>query len=288
VGRVQRVFVGDVQGCADELEELLVRAGEAFGDRFELWVVGDLVNRGPHSLRALERVRALVDGGRGRYVLGNHEIALLRVATGLRPLSPLDSFGDVLGRADADEWVEWLRRRPLVDVGCLGRQPFVMAHAAVHPDWGLAELAARAARVEARLAHPDRRELERLLAADRARDPDRDLLGRLTSCRSVGPGDAWSTDPPGDLSEQVAWHARWASQGHGYGVVYGHWSLQGLHVAPWLRGLDTGCVHHGRGRAGLLTAWLPDPEADTPFQVPDGRFWQVRARRAYYAHRDAG
>jgi hypothetical protein len=162
-----------------------------------------------------------------------------------------------------------------------------MAHAAVHPDWDLDELVARARRVEARLGHGDRRECDHLLAADRSEDPDRDLLGRLTSCRSVGRGDAWSTQPPGDVGGDVAWHARWASRRPDFGVVYGHWSLQGLHVAPWLRGLDTGCVHHGRGRDGTLTAWLPDPTHATPFEVPDDRFWHVPARRAYYAHRDA-
>ncbi len=284
---MQLIFVGDVQGCADELDELLARARGDFGDRFELWIVGDVVNRGPDNVRALELVRALVDSGRGTYVLGNHEMALLRVATGLRPLSPLDSFADVLARPDAAEWLEWLRRRPLVVAGCLGRQRFAMAHAAVHPEWGLAELCERARRVEARLGDRDPRELERLLAADRSRDADRDLLGRLTSCRSVGAGDAWSTEPPGDVAGEVAWHERWSARGHRFGVVYGHWSLQGLHVAAWLRGLDTGCVHHGRGRAGMLTAWLPDPDDDAPFEVPDERFWQVPARRAYYAHRDA-
>jgi bis(5'-nucleosyl)-tetraphosphatase (symmetrical) len=282
---VQRIFVGDVQGCAEELDALLERAKGEFGDRFELWVVGDLVNRGPENVRALERVRALVDGGRGRYVLGNHEIALLRVAAGLRPLSHFDSFVDVLGRPDAAEWLEWLRRLPLVATGRLGRQRFAMAHAAVHPEWSLDELCERARRAEERLGSPDRGEAVRLLAADRSRDPDRDLLGRLTGCRSVGSGDAWSTEPPTD--GEVAWHARWSGNGHRFGVVYGHWSLQGLHVAPWLRGLDTGCVHHGRGRAGILTAWLPAPDDDAPFDVPDERFWRVPARRAYYAHRDA-
>jgi bis(5'-nucleosyl)-tetraphosphatase (symmetrical) len=287
VGRVQLIFVGDVQGCADELDELLARARSAFGDRFELWVVGDLVNRGPDNVRPLERVRALVEAGRGAYVLGNHEVALLRVALGLRPLSPRDSFEDLLGRPDAAEWIDWLRRRPLVAAGRLGSQRFAMVHAAAHPDWSLDELCARARRVEARLGARDPGEAERLLAADRSRDPDRDLLGRLTSCRSVGPGDAWSTEPPGDVAGEVAWHARWSERGHRFGMVYGHWSLQGLHVAPWLRGLDTGCVHHGRGRAGMLTAWLPDPDDETPFDLPDDRFWQVPARRTYYPERGA-
>jgi len=286
VGRTQRIFVGDVQGCADELDELLARVRDAFGTRFELWAVGDLVNRGPASRRALSTLRELVDAGRARYVLGNHELALLRVALGLRTLSPLDTFGDVLAGPDASEWIDWLRRRPLVETGRLGRQRFALLHAAAHPEWGLDELERRARRVEARLGDRDRREALRLLGADPAEDPDRDLLGRLTSCRSAGPADEWSTSPP-DESGLPAWHASWSARGHRWGVVYGHWSLQGLHVANRLRGLDTGCVHHGRGRDGFLTAWLPDPDADEPFGVPDEAFWQVPARRAYYAHRDA-
>src|SRR5690606_41345875 len=71
---MQRIFVGDVQGCADEFDELLARARAAFGERFELWLVGDLVNRGPASLRVLRTVRALAEAGRARCVLGNHEL----------------------------------------------------------------------------------------------------------------------------------------------------------------------------------------------------------------------
>ena len=108
----------------------------------------------------------------------------------------------------------------------------------------------------------------------------------MTCARSVkGARCRWSSRPPSEAAG-VAWHEAWLERGHDYGVVYGHWSLQGLHVAPGLRGLDTGCVHHGRGRDGYLTAWLPDPDAGTPFSVPDERFWRVRARRAYYARRD--
>jgi bis(5'-nucleosyl)-tetraphosphatase (symmetrical) len=277
---MQPIFIGDVQGCAEELRELLGRAHERHPG-FEAWWVGDLVNRGPDNLGALRLVRKLVDAGRGHYVLGNHELALLMTAAGLRELRPLDSFGDVLGASDAAGWLEWLRRRPLLVRGQLGSQRFALLHAAAHPDWSLDELEQRVRRIEARLAAPDRREAIQLLAADPASDPDRELLGRITQCRSVTRAGRWSPEVPG--GELEAWHARWSARGHDYCVVYGHWALQGLHVAPRLRGLDTGCVHHGRGRDGLLTAWLPDPHAATPFDAPDDRFWQVPARRAYYA-----
>ena len=104
------------------------------------------------------------------------------------------------------------------------------------------------------------------------------MLARLTSCRSVSRTGRWSKHEP--VAPDVAWHAAWSERRHDYGVVYGHWAMQGLHVAPGLRGLDTGCVHHGRD--GFLTAWLPDWKRDDAFAVPDEGFWQVRARRRYY------
>jgi len=278
------VFVGDVQGCADELDELLLRVAERVGADFELWLVGDLVNRGPASRRTLERVRALVDAGRARVVLGNHDLSLIRAHFGLRPIFPLDTFGDVLAAPDAGDCVEWLRRQPLAATGSLVGTPFAMVHAAVHPDWSLGEVAARARAVEAVLGGP--RAGARALLAGQGDAALADDLARLTSCRSAARDGSWSTEEPATPESRrlgrVAWHALWEERGHAYGVVYGHWALQGLHVAPGLRGLDTGCVHHGRDHDGSLTAWLPAPAEPTPFGVPDARFVQVRAHRTYW------
>jgi len=119
-GGVQRVFVGDVQGCADELGDLVGRTRASFGRDFELWLVGDVVNRGPANLRVLEQVRALQDEGRARVVIGNHELSMLRVAFGQRPIAFDDTFQDVLEATDADVWLEWVRRLPLVESGVLG------------------------------------------------------------------------------------------------------------------------------------------------------------------------
>lgn len=276
---MQPVFIGDVQGCAVEFEELLGRIRCRFGDRHELWLVGDLVNRGPENLRLLERVAGLVERGRAHYVLGNHEVGLLQSALGHRPLRPLDTFHDILDSPDLSFWVEWLRRRPLVETGVLGGRPFAMVHAGVHPDWDLAEIEKRGRRVEERLGAADPETAWGLLGAARATDSDRDVLDRLTCIRSADGRGGWSKEEPVD--PQDAWHRRWSARGHPYGVVYGHWSLQGLHVAKRLRGLDTGCVHHARGRDGFLTAWTPDPRAPDPFGVPDDRFLQVRAHRRY-------
>jgi bis(5'-nucleosyl)-tetraphosphatase (symmetrical) len=285
---LQPIFVGDVQGCADELETLLGRVEATFGTAFELWIVGDVVNRGPDNLRALRRVRELVAAGRGHYVLGNHELNLLRIAAGLCEPSPLDTISDLLEAPDADDWIEWLRRRPVAIAGALGSQRFALVHAAVHPDWGIDEIACRASRVTERLGAESWCEAREFLAGDPAEDEVLDALLRFTRCRSANGEGSWAAEAPALApSGYRAWHEEWSERGHGYGVVYGHWALQGLHVARGLRGLDTGCVHHGRGRDGVLTAWVPDPNGEEPFAPHDEAFWRVQARRAYYVHRDS-
>jgi len=306
---VQPVFVGDVQGCGVEFGELLERVRGVHGEDFELWLVGDLINRGPASLQVLGTVRPLVEQGRARYVLGNHEIWLLKSFFGQRPLRHPDTMADLLSRPDIDDWIEWIRRRPLVETGELsGRpfamvhaadwiewirrrplvetgelsgRPFAMVHAAIHPDWGLDTLVARAREAETRLGDADRSVAERFLAGDREGDAALDALRLITSCRSFGPGGSWSSGEP--VPPAVPWHAAWSRSAHSYSVVYGHWARQGLHVAPGLRGLDTGCVHHGREEhEGLLTAWLPKLTGEDPFAIPDRQFWQVRAHQSYY------
>ena len=274
-GGVQRIFVGDVQGCADELGDLVGRARASFGRDFELWLVGDVVNRGPANLRVLEQVRALQDEGRARVVIGNHELSMLRVAFGQRPIAFDDTFQDVLEATDADVWLEWVRRLPLVESGVLGTQRFAMLHASVAPGWSLEDLVAHARRVEARLRE-SRSEAERLLAARPKDDPDADVLARLTRARSVDDHGRWSSREPARPAD--AWHRRWAAHDPDYGVVYGHWATQGLHVARNLRGLDTGCVYHGPFGDRFLTAWLPAEDDATPFAVPDERFWRIAAR----------
>jgi len=276
---VQPVFVGDVQGCADELDELLARLRARFGESFEALFVGDLVNRGPASLRVLETVHGLVERGRARVVLGNHDLGLLLAATGRRAPRPSDTLSEVLASPDLGRWVEWLRRRPLLEAGRLGETPFVLVHAGLHPAWSLDDACTHARRAAARLGNDDRAVFEALLDARPEADPVRDDLDRMLQSRTARADGTWSREEPARPAD--AWHRRWAEQGHPYGVVYGHWSLQGLHVAPRLRGLDTGCVHHGRGRDGYLTAWIPDPRSPRPFDVPDASFEAVRAHRRY-------
>lgn len=119
-GRItdERLFiVGDVQGCADELDDLLRAARVGHGRR--LAFAGDLVNRGPQSRAVLERAvaeDALV-------VLGNHEDGLLKGKGGM-----LDRVRKELG-ADLPRWTAWLEALPL----WLQSDQLILVHAGIPP-----------------------------------------------------------------------------------------------------------------------------------------------------------
>jgi polynucleotide kinase-phosphatase len=82
-------IIGDVHGCADELEELLQRLGYAVDaghwrhpEGRKAIFVGDLVDRGPGVARVLRTVMTMVEAGTALCVAGNHEAKLLRKLNG--------------------------------------------------------------------------------------------------------------------------------------------------------------------------------------------------------------
>ena len=144
-----RYAIGDVQGCHDELRELL-RALRFSSDRDELWFVGDLVNRGPQSVEVLRLVRSL--GANAVTVLGNHDLHLLAVAfgSGGRQLKRGDTLDGVLGARDRGPLLEWLLSRPLAhhDVA----RGDLLVHAGLVPQWRAVDAARLAGEVGAALA----------------------------------------------------------------------------------------------------------------------------------------
>ena len=220
----RRFFLGDVQGCREELERLLeeLRFDPATD---ELHPVGDLVNRGPDSLGARRLARELGAGG----VLGNHDVHLLRTAAGKRGPRPHDTIADVLAAEDREELLSWLAARPFVREW----PDLYLVHAGIHPRWS----DPRAALDGADPLRPG--EAARFALLARHCDPE----GRLTD----------EDDPPPPFRP---WHAFYDPAAHGdRTVVFGHWAAQGLVCSERLRGLDTGCVWGGR-----LTAWIAEED----------------------------
>ena len=261
--------VGDIQGCAAEFEALLDAMAFEPG-RDELWLVGDLVNRGPDSLGVLRRVIALGDSA--TCVLGNHDLHLLATAAGIRPAGPADTFNDVLTAPDAAELLDWLRRCPLLHHEA--RRGAVLVHAGIPPIWTLEQALARGGEVAALLSGPRWRDA---LDGMYGNEPDtwsEDLppqqrrrftinaLTRMRFCDRHGRLDLQHTGPPGT---QAAGLVPWFDAPHracDVHIVFGHWSALGLKRRADITALDTGCVW-----GGALTAVPIDP-AGPPIAKP--------------------
>lgn len=266
--------VGDLQGCLASFEQLAARLPRA--ERFIF--VGDLVNRGPESLATLRRVKALAEAGKAAAVLGNHDLHLLAVAAGIRPLHRSDTLHEILEAPDRDELLAWLRGLPLAHQ----EQGYLFVHAGVLPEWDAARTLALSEEVRRRLAAPDHdaflremygNEPARWSEALAGHDRLRCVVNALTRVRMLAADgtmhlrhkDASASAPPG----LVPWfdHPRRAT--HGTPIVFGHWSTEGLVMRDDAIGLDTGCVWGGQ-----LTALRLDDRAlfqvDCPQSQPPG------------------
>ena len=135
-------LVGDVQGCCGALRRLLAQL-DFSASRDRLYMLGDLVNRGPQSLATLQLLRGF--GGSALCLLGNHDLHLLAVAYGGRRLHRNDTFDDVLNAPDRDACIDWLRQQCLAAY----EQGWLMVHAGVVPQWDVATTLALAGEVQA-------------------------------------------------------------------------------------------------------------------------------------------
>ncbi|MBN1238337.1 MAG: symmetrical bis(5'-nucleosyl)-tetraphosphatase [Gammaproteobacteria bacterium] len=242
--------IGDIQGCYGAFEALLERLSfDAARDR--LWLVGDLVNRGPDSLRVLRRVAGL--GEAVTTVLGNHDLHLLAAAAGGRRVGAKDTFTDVLRAGDSDALLDWLRRRPLLHVDREARR--VLVHAGIPPAWSIIDASERAAEAEALLRGPEWRETLAEMYGNEpsAWQPDmsraarlRYTINALTRMRFVKPDgglDFECTGPPGSQPKGLTpWFDVPGRRAEDWHVVFGHWSALGVLRRPGLTALDSGCV----------------------------------------------
>ena len=240
--------VGDVQGCAGALDRLLGLVGFS-ASRDRLYVLGDLVNRGPSSLAVLERLRGLGDAA--VCLLGNHDWHLLAVAAGVRPLHRSDTLEAVLAAPDRDAWLDWLRQRRMA----VHAHGWLMLHAGVAPQWDLATTLSLAAALETALQTlPPRAFLETMFGNEpagwsgvrTAGDRLRFTLNALTRIRYVdehGALDFDAKDAPGAAPRGLTpWFDVPGRATAGVPIAFGHWASMGLVDRPRLLGLDSGCV----------------------------------------------
>lgn len=246
--------IGDLQGCYEPLRRLLDRLSfDAANDT--LWFVGDLVNRGPDSLRVLRYIKDLGDAAVS--VLGNHDLHLLALATGNIKHARKSNLDDVLTAPDRDELLNWLRLRPVMHHD--PKLQVSMIHAGLAPQWTLADAMACARELQyvlrgARYAEylhemygnePDLWS-STLTGADRLRFIT-NCFTRMRYCDTDGRLALREKGPVGSQSESIIpWFRVPNRKTAGDRIIFGHWSMLGYYASDNVWGIDTGCVWRRR------------------------------------------
>jgi len=253
--------IGDIHGCFETLQGLLRRI--AFDPRQDrLWLVGDLVNRGPGSLAVL---RWAVDmGDKVVTVLGNHDLHLLARVAGVGGPRKRDSLDEVLAAPDRDDLLAWLRTRALIHRD----GETLMVHAGLFPAWSPRQAERLARDVEERLrgegaakllASVEERTAERwkdgLAGPERARA----ALAGFARMRTLDPAGrmcAGFSGPPEEAPKGCRpWFAMRGRRSAGLTVIFGHWAALGLKIGGGIAALDTGCVWGRQLTALRLDDW---------------------------------
>ena len=262
-------LVGDLQGCCDPLERLL-QTLDFSPSRDHLYLLGDLVNRGPDSLGVLRRLRGL--GGSATCLLGNHDLHLLAVAHGVRKPHRSDTLDGILSAPDRDDWLHWLRHQRLA----VHAHGWLMVHAGVLPQWDAAQTVALAAEVESMLRSPSLGEFLTQMYGNVPERWDDGLTGvarwrcivnsltRLRFCSADGTMEFATKEGAGGAPEgYMPWFEVPGRRTEGTPIAFGHWSTLGLIDRDDLLALDTGCLWGGQ-----LTAARIDGPAREIVQVP--------------------
>ena len=273
-------LIGDLQGCNASFARLL-EAIDFSASRDTLFLLGDLVNRGPDSLGTLRRLVALGDAV--QCLLGNHDLHALACWQGVRAAGRKDTLQDLLAAPDAQALLDWLRHRPMA----LQVQGWLLVHAGVLPQWSAAQTVALAREVQAALRAPRVQDVKAFLSTmygnqpaqwhDALQGPDRlrvvvNALTRLRYCSAQGEMEFATTAAPAPgaaPSGFMPWFKVPGRVSQGQPIAFGHWSALGSasagnagvgsgeavldtfrrqHVLP----LDSGCVWGGRLSAAKL------------------------------------
>jgi bis(5'-nucleosyl)-tetraphosphatase (symmetrical) len=261
-------LIGDIQGCDSALQRLLDKISFS-PSRDTLYLLGDLVNRGPDPLAVLRRLMGLGDSA--HCLLGNHDLHLLAVAHGVRPAHQHDTLDGILQAADRPGLLAWLCQQRLAIFDNFRGEDILMVHAGVLPAWTATQTIALANEVEAVLRGPDLADFLHQMygnepvawdASLRGIDRLRVIVNALTRLRFCTPEGHMEFNHHGSANTAPSGYLPWfeapGRRTANVTVAFGHWSRLGWLEHPQLLALDTGCVWGGALSAIRLDDSVPN------------------------------
>ncbi|VAW51193.1 Bis(5'-nucleosyl)-tetraphosphatase, symmetrical [hydrothermal vent metagenome] len=261
--------IGDVQGCFDELKELLALINFN-SDRDQLWFCGDLVNRGPKSLETLRFIKSLEDNA--ITVLGNHDLHLLATAYDHQKPGKKDTLNSILQADDCNQLMDWLRHQHMMFHD--EDKNITLLHAGLHPDWSIKQALQLAGEIEDVLRGTHHLNFYKHMYGDKPFIWDNALTGwqryrfitnmltRLRYCDSDGKPALSAKGAPGTQAEYLhPWYETPNRKSKKDTIIFGHWSTlphAGKSSCNNTYPIDSGCLWGGK-----LTAMRID---ERPFQ----------------------
>lgn len=249
--------IGDIQGCYHAFKALLAKI-DFNPQHDELWLVGDLINRGSGSLEVLRWCYQHQDNL--KIVLGNHDLHALVVAAGFVKAHRGDTLDALLAADDREVLLDWLRHQRLVYQGePYAGEKYIMVHAGLLPQWTAEEVLRYALEVEAALQGADYLVFLAHMYGNLPNSWHDDLVGldrlrvitnamtRLRICTKQGEMEfSFKGELPDVPNGYKPWfdvpnRASKTSQ-----VIFGHWSALGLQQRENIYALDTGCLWGGQ------------------------------------------
>lgn len=259
--------IGDIQGCYDALQRLLAKIRFS-PDKDVLWFVGDLVNRGPDSLKVIQFVQSLKENA--ITVLGNHDLHMLAVLTDLEKPRPKDTLDEIFNSSHKSQIIDWIRQQALMHVD--NDNKYVLTHAGCYPGWTVDEAQSYAKEVEKTLQSDNYIEFLTNMYGNQPAKWDNSLsdwdrLRFITNCftrmRCVNAELELDLKFKGSPSKTpnglVPWFELGVELRSPYKILFGHWSTLGYVHNNNVFALDTGCLWGGQ-----LTALALEQE---PFVV---------------------
>jgi bis(5'-nucleosyl)-tetraphosphatase (symmetrical) len=248
-------LIGDVQGCDAPLQRLL-DAIAFTPSRDTIYLLGDLVNRGPGSDKVLRRLMAY--GSSARCLLGNHDLHLLAIAYGVRKPNRNDTLDCILQAPDRAVLLGWLQQQNLALALTTPHTRWLMVHAGVLPQWSTDQTLALAAEVEAMLRGPQAPEFFQHMYGNTPASWSEDLQGMdrlrvvvnaLTRLRFCSADGLMEFDTKEGAGTAPAGYGPWfdapGRQTRDCTLAFGHWSTLGWLGRSDVYSLDSGCVWGG-------------------------------------------
>lgn len=246
-----RYAVGDLQGCLKPLQCLLNEV-EFDPARDQLWLVGDLVNRGPDSLDTLRFLYRIRDSL--RITLGNHDLHCIALARGYTQRGRHPTLEALLNAPDRYELMDWLQQQALVLRTDDGR--YLMSHAGIPPHWSSDKALALSREVEEALRSEHSADFFREMYGNtplrwqdelEGNERLRCITNHLTRMRICAADGKLELAFKSGLATIPAGYRPWfqwpTAQPRRETLLFGHWAALECHTGREdIIALDSGCV----------------------------------------------